>query len=81
MLPNLYLTLGDFYYTNKLFNNALSAFQHCLELNPESSVDLTVRRYLITLYPEIGVNDAALLAIRAYLDTFHVAYTIFNKNF
>ena len=81
VLPNLYLTLGDFYYKNKLFNNALSAFQHCLELNPESSVDLTVRRYLIKLYTEIGVNDAALLAIRAYLDKYPDADDSFNKKF
>ncbi len=79
VLPNLYLTLGDFYYKNKLFNNALSAFQHCLELNPKSSVDLTVRRYLIKLYTESGINDAALLAIRAYLDKYPNAEDSFNK--
>jgi TolA-binding protein len=67
VLPNVYLTLGDFYYKNKQFNNALSALQRCLELNLEGSLDNTVRRYLIKLYSDLGLYDSSLIGMRDYL--------------
>lgn len=78
VLPNMYVTLGDFYYKNKQLDIAVGAFQRCLEHNPDSPTDITARRYLIKLYTDRGSYDVALLAIREYVDKYPDSENIFN---
>lgn len=66
----VYLTLGDYYYKNKQFENAITAFKNALENNPSKAVKKTAERYLVKTYLDVGLYDSALLAIRRYLQDF-----------
>ncbi len=70
VLAQVYLTLGDYYYKTKQFDNALTALKRILELERSPSLDRTARQYLIKLYSDLGMYDSALIAIRQYLEKY-----------
>jgi len=78
VLGYAYLTLGDYYYKNKQFDNAIDAFKKALAQDPPPDVDRTARRYLIKLYSDVGLYDSAILAVRQYLKRYPNAKDAFE---
>lgn len=90
-LPEVYLTLGDFYYKTKQFGNALSALDKVLKNNPSEPIEITTRKYLIKILKDVAQNESRLIALRHFLkkyprdrDAFHyqieLGITYFNLN-
>jgi tetratricopeptide (TPR) repeat protein len=68
ILPDVYVTLGVFYYQNQQLENALQAFQNALAaVQGEPKILKDVLNNLVVTYRDMGLWDAALSALQRSL--------------
>jgi len=79
IIPNVYLTLGDFYYKSKQPENAMLAFKKVVESQAPEDIIRTAMGYLIKVYSDLGLWDSALLMSRQYIQRFPEAPDILDR--
>lgn len=79
VLAKVYLNLGDYYFRNQHYENALQAFHKILDLYPDPEIVPLAIRYLIRVYENLRFWDAAIGLARRYVNDYPDAEDVMTK--
>ena len=79
ILAKVYLNLGDYYFQNRQFENAMLAFKRIIEGEHLEEILPSAIKYLLRTYDTMGMWDAALALTRDYLRRFPEAEDWLSK--